>query len=308
MIKKFNDYLNKSEESWNIIEKLPINVNVKKSWTGKYYTIDVPAMKIKYETFLKIGDNLSQKSIDYGRKMYNYKYTDEQLNYSNDVTVSHYDYKTGECNFTASTIKDVKNWLNFYHDIVISDDYILNEGSETSPSAGSGTAVGGGYTGSFTSAMGVSVNGGTSGTAFSTNSNTSGMGSIVSPQPSSTPGAVWAADSKKGSGDVSKSLGPFTKLEPKGEKKRKKSKRNRKYSKRGRTLDQYTAVKFTEKTKNEKMIIKFNDYLVNETNNETKTQMVICEKCNNEFDMLSVPESGMGYVKCPKCGAVVTQI
>jgi len=32
-----------------------------------------------------------------------------------------------------------------------------------------------------------------------------------------------------------------------------------------------------------------------------------CKKCEYEFDYLSVPESGMGWVKCPKCEEAVTQ-
>jgi len=34
---------------------------------------------------------------------------------------------------------------------------------------------------------------------------------------------------------------------------------------------------------------------------------VKCQFCNFEFDYLTVPESGMGYVKCPKCGASIDQ-
>jgi predicted Zn-ribbon and HTH transcriptional regulator len=32
-----------------------------------------------------------------------------------------------------------------------------------------------------------------------------------------------------------------------------------------------------------------------------------CKKCGHEFDYLSIPEAGMGYVKCPKCEESVTQ-
>lgn len=32
-----------------------------------------------------------------------------------------------------------------------------------------------------------------------------------------------------------------------------------------------------------------------------------CPNCGYEFDYLSTPESGMGYVKCPKCKEPVTQ-
>jgi|AntRauTorckE6833_2_1112554.scaffolds.fasta_scaffold106984_2 DNA-directed RNA polymerase subunit RPC12/RpoP len=33
----------------------------------------------------------------------------------------------------------------------------------------------------------------------------------------------------------------------------------------------------------------------------------VCPNCKNEFDYTSIPESGMGYVKCPKCDKPVTQ-
>lgn len=32
-----------------------------------------------------------------------------------------------------------------------------------------------------------------------------------------------------------------------------------------------------------------------------------CSKCEYKFDYLSIPESGMGWVKCPECGETVTQ-
>lgn len=35
--------------------------------------------------------------------------------------------------------------------------------------------------------------------------------------------------------------------------------------------------------------------------------IVTCPSCSFKFNWLSVPESGMGYVKCPKCGKPVTQ-
>ena len=35
--------------------------------------------------------------------------------------------------------------------------------------------------------------------------------------------------------------------------------------------------------------------------------IVKCRKCEHQFDITSIPESGMGYVKCPKCKYVVTQ-
>jgi len=37
----------------------------------------------------------------------------------------------------------------------------------------------------------------------------------------------------------------------------------------------------------------------------TGTEPITCKSCGYEFDYLSVPEAGMGYVKCPKCGKPV---
>jgi hypothetical protein len=34
--------------------------------------------------------------------------------------------------------------------------------------------------------------------------------------------------------------------------------------------------------------------------------IVKCEYCQHTFDINSVKEAGMGYVKCPKCHYVVT--
>lgn len=61
-------------------------------------------MKMTYETAEKIGDNLSQSQITYGRE-----YDESILKYPNDVSLSHYDYTTWEANFSASTVEDVEN-------------------------------------------------------------------------------------------------------------------------------------------------------------------------------------------------------
>lgn len=34
---------------------------------------------------------------------------------------------------------------------------------------------------------------------------------------------------------------------------------------------------------------------------------VRCSQCGNEFDYSKIPEAGMGYVKCPHCGAIINQ-
>lgn len=35
--------------------------------------------------------------------------------------------------------------------------------------------------------------------------------------------------------------------------------------------------------------------------------MVKCPNCEYIFDLLSIPEAGMAYTKCPKCQNVVIQ-
>ena len=112
----------------------------------------------------------------------------------------------------------------------------IKEDTTTTASFGSGTAVGGGATGSFTSSAGVSVSGGDSSSAFSTNSS-GGMGAIVSAQPSSIPGDV--AGSTIGSGDIGSGLGVYTKI---GGKKRKSKNMNKKKV----DLDGLHIVRFTE--------------------------------------------------------------
>lgn len=136
---------------------------------------------------------------------------------------------------------------------------ILNEsdaagGASTTGVVGSGTAVGGGAQGSFVSSAGQAVYGGDSGTAFATNSNTAGMGDIISPQPSSIPGDVRGGT--KGSGDIGHNIGTFSKLFPK--KKKKKNKKDRKYTKAAENIDQYYTTKYTETYSNGKIITNWN--------------------------------------------------
>ena len=101
---------------------------------------------------------------------------------------------------------------------------IIKEDAATTAVAGSGTAVDGGATSSFTTANGIAVSGGSTGTSFSTGSNTQGMGDVISSQPSDTPGDV--AGSSKGSGDIGVNLGTYTKKPPKTKKKKKDKKVN----------------------------------------------------------------------------------
>jgi hypothetical protein len=78
-------------------------------------------MKMKYETYLKLGDNLSDDQIKYGKERDGRVYSKDIETLSNDVSVSHYDYKNGEASFIASTENDVRNWLELYKEYVYSD-------------------------------------------------------------------------------------------------------------------------------------------------------------------------------------------
>lgn len=137
----------------------------------------------------------------------------------------------------------------------------LNEETDgsTAASPGSGTAVGGGAgsgdIGSFTTSAGVSVYGGDSGSAFSTNSNSMGMGAIKSSQPSNIPGDV--AGSTPGSGDIATTIGVFSKMPGNiisKKKKKRKNKKDREYTKKGEHIDSFYTTKYTENFENGHMI------------------------------------------------------
>jgi hypothetical protein len=46
--------------------------------------------------------------------------------------------------------------------------------------------------------------------SYATLGNVQGMGAVVSPQPSATPGSIWGADAQPGSGDVGQNLLPVS--------------------------------------------------------------------------------------------------
>ena len=86
--------------------------------------------------------------------------------------------------------------------------------------------------------------GGDSGGGISSSSlgNTSGMGNVVSAQPSVTPGSVWGADATKGSGDISRTtLGPYSKTPQRSKNKRKKKKKLP-----NDNIDNFYVTKYTE--------------------------------------------------------------
>lgn len=140
--------------------------------------------------------------------------------------------------------------LDKYYNNVLKELNKLNESDgSTSAVAGSGGAVGGGATGSFVSAMGTSVSGGDSGSAFATNSTISGMGPIISAQPSSIPGDV--AGSTKGSGDIGQVLGVYTKTAAGRKNRNKKSKKRQNAIKK---LDNLYTTNYAQSTSSGKII------------------------------------------------------
>jgi len=40
---------------------------------------------------------------------------------------------------------------------------------------------------------------------------------------------------------------------------------------------------------------------------EKNLNLVTCKNCGKEFDYVSIPESGMGYVRCPSCNMTIDQ-
>jgi hypothetical protein len=114
------------EKSWNIKKEFPIKVEVKKSWTDKSYIIKVSPMKMKYETALKLGDNLTKDQIIYGKQNMNRKYDKNIEKYSNDVSICSYDYENGEVIFSSSTLDNITNWLMLYNYYVYSDNININ--------------------------------------------------------------------------------------------------------------------------------------------------------------------------------------
>ena len=107
------------ELCWQITEEFPVEVEVKVSWTGKYYCIIVPPMKITYATFQRLGDNLTEEAMAYGENMDGRIYDTKIRSHPSDVSQSCYSYCDGACSFHAGRETDVLNWLVIYNQIVI---------------------------------------------------------------------------------------------------------------------------------------------------------------------------------------------
>jgi len=106
----------------------------------------------------------------------------------------------------------------------------VNEGSETTQVVGSGTKVGGGAVGKFTTSAGQSVSGGDSESSFSKNSNSS-------------------------KSDITRQDKPHYEFKEKVKRKKKKDKTERPYNKKGENID-----KQLYKKKNENMIKKWEEF------------------------------------------------
>lgn len=144
------------------------------------------------------------------------------------------------------------NQLDKYYNNVLRSAGGVNESDgSTTAVMGSGTAVGGGASGSYTSAMGTSVSGGDSGSAFASNSSVSGMGPIVSAQPSNIPGDV--AGSTKGSGDIGSRGGMHTKG-PAGRTMKNKKKAKQKRTKAINKIDDLYTTNYKENNSNGRII------------------------------------------------------
>ena len=83
MVEAEIDY--EKEKTWKIQDKFPIEVTVKKGWTGNYYTIEPKPMDISYDTFIDLGSD-------------------------GDVSYSSYNYITGEANWTSDSLEQIKQW------------------------------------------------------------------------------------------------------------------------------------------------------------------------------------------------------
>ena len=73
------------EKTWRIQDKFPIEVTVKKGWTGNYYTIKPKPMDISYDAFIDLGSG-------------------------GNVGYSSYNYITGEAQWISDSLEQIKQW------------------------------------------------------------------------------------------------------------------------------------------------------------------------------------------------------
>jgi hypothetical protein len=73
------------EKTWRIQDKFPIEVTVKKGWTGNYYTIKPKPMDISYDAFIDLGSG-------------------------GNVGYRSYNYITGEAQWISDSLEQIKQW------------------------------------------------------------------------------------------------------------------------------------------------------------------------------------------------------
>lgn len=97
------------EASWDIKEKLPIKVKVKKN--GNRYDILVPPMKMTYKTWLYLDNHHRPEDIG--------------------VSYTSYDYNTGEAEYVANSKEDLDKWFKEYKKYVKPANKITEQVEET---------------------------------------------------------------------------------------------------------------------------------------------------------------------------------
>ena len=93
------------EKTWRIQDKFPIEVTVKKGWSGNYYTIEPKPMDISYDAFIDLGSG-------------------------GNVGYTSYNYTTGKARWTSDSLEQIKQWEEDNQDKikVIYPNNSLNEG------------------------------------------------------------------------------------------------------------------------------------------------------------------------------------
>ena len=96
------------EKTWRIQDKFPIEVTVKKGWSGNYYTIEPKPMDISYDAFIDLGSD-------------------------GNVGYTSYNYTTGKARWTSDSLEQIKQWEEDNQDKikVIYPNNSLNEGKKS---------------------------------------------------------------------------------------------------------------------------------------------------------------------------------
>ena len=87
---------------------------IKKSWHGKSFYLDIPADTISHELFMYLGGNLgllTEDIIKMRKQVYNLDTSEKLKQFPTNVKGNHYEYKTGLCTFYGDSLQDFKNWF-----------------------------------------------------------------------------------------------------------------------------------------------------------------------------------------------------